>query len=72
MVTSADGINWKKATEYALMPKRLPLEEGGEIKPDRMERPFVYVENDEPKVMSLAVKKGDESYIVFIQVKQEK
>jgi alpha-L-fucosidase len=72
MVTSADGINWKKATEYALMPKRLPLEEGGEIKPDRMERPFVYTENDEPQVMSLAVKKGDESYIVFVQINQEK
>jgi alpha-L-fucosidase len=42
MVTSPDGINWKKATEYALMQKKLPLKEGGEIHPDRMERPFIY------------------------------
>ena len=72
MVSSADGINWKKATEYSLMPKSVPTQDGGELLPDRLERPFVYTENDEPKVMSLAVKKGGESYIVFIPIKENK
>lgn len=72
MVCSPDGINWEKAPEYELMPKILRLKSGGEIEPDRLERPFVFTENGEPQVMSLAVKKDDESYIVFIPVKAQK
>lgn len=70
MVSSENGINWKKATEYAILPKSIPLKNGGAIKPDRLERPFVFTENNEPKVLSLAVKKGDEAYIAFVPVKE--
>ena len=72
MVSSPDGLNWKKATEYVITPKKLALKDGSEIIPDRLERPFVYTENDEPQVLSMAVKKGDESYIVFVPVNQNK
>lgn len=68
MVSSPDGMNWNKATEYELMKKIVPLKDGGGIKPDRLERPFVFCENSKPKVLSLALKKGDKSYIVFIPV----
>ena len=68
MVSSPDGVNWNKATEYVLMPKNISLADGDNIVPDRMERPFVYVENDEPEVLAMAVKKGDESYIVSVPV----
>ncbi len=71
MVSSPDGLNWNKATEYVLTPKRLYLADGSEIIPDRMERPFVYQEEGEPRVLSMAVKKGDEAYIVFVPVKEK-
>lgn len=71
-VSSADGINWKKATEYVLTPKVISMSDGSVLKPNRMERPFVYLENDEPKVLSVAVKNGDDSYCVFIPVKENK
>ena len=71
MVSSADGVNWKKAAEDTLMPKIIPMKNGGEIVPDRMERPFIFTEKNEPKVLSLAVKKGNESYIVFVPIKEE-
>ena len=71
MVSSPDGINWKKATEYALIPKKLQMTDGTNLVVDRLERPFVYTENDEPQVLSMAVKRGDDSYIVFIQVKED-
>jgi alpha-L-fucosidase len=70
MVSSADGINWKKATEYVLSPKKLVLTNGTTLNPERLERPFVFCENDEPRVLSMAVKKGDEAYIVFVPVKE--
>ncbi|HUX96542.1 MAG TPA: alpha-L-fucosidase [Bacteroidales bacterium] len=72
MVSSADGINWKKATEYAITPKKLTLANGEILEPDRMERPFVYQENGNPIVLSLAVKKDDDSYIVFIPIVEHK
>ncbi|WP_339706295.1 alpha-L-fucosidase [uncultured Kriegella sp.] len=72
MVSSPDGVHWSKATEYVLAPKDIPLSDGGSIKPDRMERPFVYVENDEPQVLAMAVKKEDESYIVTRPVEQQR
>ena len=68
MMSSADGLNWKKATEYVLMHKVLEFQDGTQLKPDRLERPFVYTEDSEPRVLSLAVRKGDDSYIVFIPV----
>ncbi|EAR02038.1 alpha-L-fucosidase [Maribacter sp. HTCC2170] len=71
MISSPDGINWKKATEYALMPKKSLWLGDSEIIPDRMERPFIYVEDNQPQVLSMAVKKGDESYTVFVPIKEK-
>ncbi|MEO9893025.1 glycoside hydrolase family protein [Aurantibacter sp.] len=68
MVSSSDGINWEKATEDVLMAKKIPLSDGTLLLPERMERPFIYTENNEPKVLSFSVKKGDESYIVFREI----
>lgn len=68
MVSSSDGINWDKATEYKIMPKLIPMSNLDEMQPDRMERPFIYTENNEPRVLSLAIKKGDEAFIVFVPI----
>ncbi len=68
MVTSADGIHWQKATRYVVMPKQVTLQDGSILPTDRLERPFVYTEDDQVKVLSLAAKKGDNSFIVFIPV----
>ncbi|MDN5214947.1 alpha-L-fucosidase [Fulvivirgaceae bacterium BMA12] len=69
MVTSPNGIDWKKANEYVLMSKKVKMKDGTILKPDRMERPFVYTENGKPAVLSLAVKKGEESYSIFVPLK---
>jgi alpha-L-fucosidase len=69
MVSSADGINWKKATEYALMPKRIDLKDGSFLKPHRFERPFMFYEDGEEKVLCLAATGKDESYSIFIPIK---
>ena len=68
MITSKDGINWTKSTEYVLMQKQIAMKDGTILIPDRLERPFIYHENGKPKVLSLAVKKGDESYSIFIPI----
>jgi alpha-L-fucosidase len=68
MVSSKNGTDWKKATEYSIFPKKIATKDGSFLTPDRLERPFMYIENDEPQVLSLAVKEGDESYTVFIPI----
>jgi len=67
-ITSSDGINWKKANEYVLMPKRIKMSDGRIIKSDRLERPFIFVENGKPTALTLAVKKGDSSFTIFIPI----
>ena len=69
MMASTDGINWKKATEYVVTHKYLRLENGDSIRPDRMERPFIYYEDGKPAVLSVAIKKGDDSYCAFIPIR---
>ncbi len=70
LVTSHDGINWKKSNEYVLMQKKIFLKNGSILIPDRLERPFIYRENGKPKGLSLSVKKDDESYSIFIPIKE--
>lgn len=72
MITSANGLNWEKAGHYVVTKKELILKDGTVLKPDRMERPFIYLENDVPRVLTLAIKKGEDSYCVFIPVKHTK
>ena len=66
LMTSGDGLNWKKAKNYTITNKKVLLTDDTFLSPDRMERPFVYVENDQPVVLCLAVKKGNDSYTIFI------
>lgn len=70
MMTSEDGIHWKKAKDFVITGKKVE-QEGGlpPLLPDRMERPFIFVENSQPKVLSLGIKKKDDSYIVTIPLK---
>ncbi|MFV0269038.1 MAG: glycoside hydrolase family protein, partial [Draconibacterium sp.] len=42
MVSSTDGTNWMNATEYVLTPKNLPMKDGSELVPVRLESPFIY------------------------------
>ena len=72
MVTSENGIDWKKSNEFVLMPKSIPMADGTTFKPDRLERPFIFYEDGKPKVLSMAVKNGDESYAVFIPIRENK
>lgn len=66
LMTSDDGLNWKKAQNYRITDKKVLLDDGSTIMPDRMERPFVYLENGSPRVLCLAVLKNKDSYTIFI------
>ncbi len=72
LVTSKNGTDWEKANEFVLKNKKILLADGTTLSPDRMERPFIYQEDGKPKVLSVAVKKGNDSYTVFIPISENK
>lgn len=71
LITSEDGINWQKAKHYEVCKKQIPMKDGSVIKVDRMERPNVYIEDDRPVLLSFAVKKGNDAYVVFFKLSDE-
>ena len=70
MMTSSDGINWEKASDYEVMKKRVEFSDRV-IYPKRLERPFVFIEDNIPIVMSLAVYDKNDSYIITIPLKKK-
>ncbi len=69
MVSSPDGINWYKANDSVLVPnKELKRVYGTMYAPSQMERPFVFVENDEPKVLCVAVTDKGNSSLLFVKI----
>ncbi|MBR8534020.1 glycoside hydrolase family protein [Carboxylicivirga sediminis] len=71
LITSEDGLNWQKAKHYKVSDLEYQHKDGRTIKVARMERPFVYLENDKPKVLSVSIKLDNgESYSLFIPLKQ--
>ena len=69
-VQSKNGLAWEKGKPFVITPKKIMLQDGSTLVPDRMERPFIYEEKGEPKVLSVAVKKGDESFLVMMPIKK--
>lgn len=66
MITSEDGLNWKKANDPVLMTKRIKMQDGSILELERLERPSIYTENGKPHTLSLAAKQGNESYSLHI------
>lgn len=54
MITSTDGINWEKAKHYKVLDKAIKKSDGTEVSVHRLERPYVYVENGEALVLTVA------------------
>ena len=69
MVTSPDGIKWKKAADYWMMPKKVLMSDGSFHIADRLERPFILYDEGKPCVLSLAARNGNESYNIQIPIK---
>lgn len=68
LITSEDGLNWQKAKHYVVCKKEVPLLDGSVMRVDRMERPFVFLEDGQPALLSFGVKKGKDAFIVFFKL----
>lgn len=72
LITSVDGLNWKKAKHYKVTELSYKRKDGKEVEVAKLERPYIYLEDGEPKVFAVAVKeKNGESYSLLIPLKPE-
>ncbi|MBB3699865.1 glycoside hydrolase family protein [Flammeovirga yaeyamensis] len=74
LITSVDGFQWDKAKNYKVMDLSFDYKGKEKVDVKRLERPFVYIENGTPKVLTVAAKKSyleGDSYSVFIPLKTE-
>lgn len=83
LMSSKDGINWNKASDFKIIEKKIEqvdknkshrqyvIEQIGRepIRTHSLQRPFVFVENGQPRVLSAAVGVGNDAYIVMIPLK---
>lgn len=68
LMTSTDGTSWEKATDFKLVQK--DIRQAGTdklLKPHRMERPFIYIEDGKPRVLAAALMfdDGDTSIVTI-------
>lgn len=70
LITSADGINWEKAKDSTVTTKLLHMADGTEMRPERMERPFVFTESGKPTILLVTAKFKDDSHTVCIPLQK--
>ena len=62
LISSQDGYNWQKATPDRITNKQILFADGQIFKPDRMERPFVLLdEKGQPQMLFVSVRKGNKT-----------
>ncbi|QZT38064.1 glycoside hydrolase family protein [Halosquirtibacter xylanolyticus] len=69
LVVSADGKNWKKSQNEVVLKKNEVTKIGAPDQPQRMERPFIFVEKNSPTTLLTSVKTEKQSYILTIPIK---
>ena len=57
---------WQKANGYEGIPKKILMQNGTTLSPNRLERPFIYQENNKLKMLCLAAKEENTSYTIFV------
>ncbi|WP_029279837.1 glycoside hydrolase family protein [Pedobacter borealis] len=72
MVSSPDGINWQRATEFEILKPDILMADGSRFKPLELQRPFLYQENGIPLVLAVATRDKNDSYLFFIPIKSVK
>lgn len=75
MITSTDGLNWKRAKHYKVADKAYKTINNKIVPVYRFERMGIYLENGKPLVMTagILIKEGDaiDTYSLFIPLNQD-
>lgn len=71
LITSTNGIDWVRAKHYKVMDLSYTRRDGKKVQTARLERPFVFVEDGEAKVLTVGVReKGGRTFSLFIPLEE--
>ncbi|MFV0606483.1 MAG: glycoside hydrolase family protein [Niabella sp.] len=72
MLSSPDGLNWYRASEFEILKPDVLMKDGSRYQPNMFQRPFIYEEDGEPRVLAVACReKSGMSSLLFIAIKPE-
>ena len=66
LITSEDGVHWRRAEHYEITRKELARTDGSVLRPGRMERPSVFMEYGEPRVLCLGGAIEDDWFCILL------
>ncbi len=70
LITSEDGLNWSRASQFELSPKLIRFDDGTTFKPTMMERPYILRDaHGEPSHLLVAVGRPGGTSIVILPLK---
>jgi len=70
MMQSKNGKHWEKAEDNVLLRKHIEHKDNKQdIFPERMERPFLYMEDQQARVLGCATKRGNDTAIITIPLR---
>lgn len=70
LITSEDGLNWNRASQFELTPKVIRFDDGAIFKPTMMERPYVLRDaHGEPSHLLVAVGRPGGTSIVILPLR---
>lgn len=74
LITSEDGLNWRRASQFELTPKVIRFDDGAIFKPTMMERPYVLRDaHGEPSHLLVAVgRPGGTSIVILTLVARDR
>ena len=69
LIASEDGVAWRRAKHHRVTEKRVVMEDSSVLWPERLERPSVFMEEDEPRLLCLGSAKGEEWCCLLIPLR---
>jgi len=66
LITSEDGIRWQRAVHYKVTGKDIKLSDGSFLEAKRLERPSVFYDNGEPRMLCVAANQHNDSRCVLV------
>jgi hypothetical protein len=71
LIASENGFTWRQAKHYKVAEKRVAMKDGSVLLPDRMERPSVFIEEGEPRLLCLGSAKEEEWNCLLVPLRSD-
>ena len=69
LISSDDGTTWRRAKHYEITDRAIRCADGSVLRPRRLERPSVFVEDEEPRMLCLGGAIDDDWFCILVPLR---